>query len=63
MNSKGGFNHCSIPRLSVVVGDKEYKERPSPEITDTEVETILTVRGQRARVREAGDNQALPRSL
>ena len=62
LNSKGGFNRCSIPRLSVVLGDKEYQERPStqPEITDTEVETVLTMRGRRTRVREAEDYQAPP---
>ena len=42
--------------------DKEYQERPStqPEITDTEVETVLTMRGRRTRVREAEDYQAPP---
>ena len=60
LNSKGGFNRCSIPRLSVVVGDKEFKEKPAPEITDTEVEAVLTARGRRTRVREAGDFRAPP---
>lgn len=62
LNSKGGFNRCSIPRLSVMLEDREQQERPSakPEITDTEVETVLTTRGRRTRVREAEDNQAPP---
>ena len=35
LNSKGGFNRCSIPRLSVMLEDREQQERPSakPEIT------------------------------
>ena len=60
LNSKGGFNRCSIPRLSVVVGDREYKESTLPEITDTEVEAVLTARGRRTRVREAEDIRAPP---
>ena len=45
-----------------MVGDREHQERPSaqPEITDTEVETVLTTRGRVTRVREAEDNQAHP---
>ena len=43
LNSKGGFNRCSLPRLSIKVGDKEQKEgeQQENEITDFEMEEII----------------------
>ena len=45
LNSKGGFNRCSIPRLVVMVGDREHEDRDqggggSP-LTEDNVEIVL----------------------
>ena len=41
-------------------GTRSIRKGTQPEITDTEVETVLTTRGWRMRVREAEDYQAPP---
>ena len=47
LNSKGGFNRSTIPRLSVMVGDREHEDRgqlgPLP-LTDQEVENANKTR-------------------
>ena len=45
LNSKGGFNRCSIPRLGVMVGDKEHEDRGHGEgasLTEYDVNNILS---------------------
>ena len=61
LNSKGGYNRCSIPRLSVMVGDREHEDRAvtgSPTLTDNDVEIVLTERVRKSGVRERGHSQA-----
>ena len=59
LNSKGGFNRCSIPRLSVMVGDKEHEETQAREVlSDREVEAVFTETGRRSRLRERETSQA-----
>ena len=61
LNSKGGFNRCSIPRLSVMVGDKEHEETQAREVlSDREMEAVFTETGRRSRLRERETSQAPP---
>ena len=63
LNSKGGFNRCSIPRLGVMVGDKEHEDRGhggGAPLTDNDVDTVLTKKNRKSGLRERGTSQAPP---
>ena len=63
LNSKGGFNRCSIPRLGVMVGDKEHEDRGHGEgasLTEYDVDNILSGKTRKSRLRERGVSQAPP---
>ena len=51
LNSKGGFNRCSIPRLGVMVGDREHEDRSQgggAPLTDNDVEKVLTKKNRKS---------------
>ena len=63
LNSKGGFNRCSIPRLGVMVGDKEHEDRGhggGAPLTDNDVDTVLTKKNRKSGLREREVSQAPP---
>ena len=50
MNSKGGFNRCKLPRLSIMMGKSEIKEKGEieKEIGEMEIEAeILKLRNRK----------------
>ena len=63
LNSKGGFNRCSIPRLGVMVGDREHEDRSQgdgPPPTEDDFEKVLSRKTGKSGLRERGGSQAPP---
>ena len=63
LNSKIGFNRCSIPWLGVMVGDKEHEDRARtgpPTLTDNDVEIVLTEKARKSKLREREDTARHP---
>ena len=62
LNSKGGFNRCSLPRLTISLGDKEHKEGDPEEIEMTDYEIEMQIRKMRRenliRKRESDQKKA-----
>ena len=56
LNSKSGFNRCLIPRLSVMMGEKEYKETLSQDAYDeSEFDQLSSDNARRGRKKKHRD--------
>ena len=63
LNSKGGFNRCSIPRLGVMVGDREHEDRGQgggAPLNEDDVDKVLSKINRKSGLRERGASQAPP---
>ena len=62
LNSKGGFNRCKLPRLSIKMGDieKKDKEEVEKEMSEMEIEKAIEILRKERRLRsrkEDGDQR------
>ena len=61
LNQKLGFNRCLIPRLSVMMGEKEYAERLNREAYDeSEFEQLTSDKTKRDKKKKLRDNPDSP---
>ena len=61
LNSKGEFNRCEIPRLTVHMGQKEWEDKieETEEITELEEESQIEARHGNKRISEVGEGQPI----
>ena len=57
LNSKGEFNTCQLPRLSVMIGDREHSEKEVPTMTEAEEEIeVESLKSRKRAEREEDGN-------
>ena len=59
LNSKGGFNRCTLPRLSIKMGEKEHTEGDTQEkeMTDFEIEMEINKMRRERKIRKRGQKK------
>ena len=59
LNSKGGFNRCTLPRLSIKMGEKEHTEGDTQEkeMTDFEIEMEINKMRRERKIRKRGGKE------